>query len=76
MNEAPPTTSWAVAMGLLTLREFHSVNELDQQTIERAVRNMLDRYGQAFLDGEQKVFRSDCAFFWGVRLEEYGDEEA
>ena len=75
MNETQGTTPLAVATGLLTLREFYSVNAVDQQTIERAVRNMLERYGLAFLDGEREVFRSDCAFFWGVRLEEYGDEE-
>ena len=65
----------SVKAGVLTLREFYSVAHVEQQTIEEAVMNMLERYGQAFIDRERETIRRDCAFFGGVRLEDYDDEQ-
>ena len=65
--------SVSVKAGVLTQREFDSVDEVEQETIEEAVTNMLDRYGKAVVDREREVIRSNFAFFGGVWLEEFDD---
>ena len=74
MGEGNRQKPSSVEAGVLTFREFYSVDQVEQQTIEEAVMNMLERYGQAFLDRERETIRSDFAFFGGVWLEEYDDE--
>ena len=64
-----------VTAAVLTLGEFYSVDQIERQTIEDAVVNMLERYGQAFVDRERETIRRDLAFFAGVWLEDYDDEQ-
>jgi hypothetical protein len=71
-NEQTPVS---VKAGVLTLREFYGVELVERQTIEEAVMNMLERYGQAFVDRERETIRGDLAFFAGVWLGEYDDEQ-
>jgi len=74
MGGVHDSTPVAVVTGLLTLAEFHSVDEVDQQFIERMVTQLLEQHGQAFLDRERDEIRSNAAFFLGVWLEEYGEQ--
>jgi hypothetical protein len=75
MGEDQAQEPVSVKVGVLTLREFHGVGHVEQQTIEEAVMNMLERYGQAFVDREREAIRSDLAFLAGVWLEDYDDEQ-